>query len=149
MMASYNEIDGVPSHANKWLLRDVLRREWGFKGYVVSDYFAIRELHERPEFFGNHLAGDGKQAAFLAASAGVNIELPDPDCYLHIVELVRKGILKERLINELVAPMLIGKFRLRLFEDPYVDPNAAERIVGCEPHRRLALDAARKTITLV
>ena len=63
VMASYNEIDGVPSHANKWLLRDVLRKEWGFKGYVVSDYFAIRELHERPELFGNHLAEDGRQAA--------------------------------------------------------------------------------------
>ena len=48
-MASYNEIDGVPSHANRWLLRDVLREEWGFKGFVVSDYYAIRELAERPE----------------------------------------------------------------------------------------------------
>jgi beta-glucosidase len=78
VMASYNEIDGVPSHANKWLLRTVLRKEWGFKGYVVSDYYAIRELHERPELFGNHLAKDGKQAAVLAVEAGVNIELPDP-----------------------------------------------------------------------
>ena len=58
VMASYNEIDGVPSHANKWLLRDVLRKEWGFAGFVVSDYFAIRELNERPELFGNHLAAD-------------------------------------------------------------------------------------------
>jgi beta-glucosidase len=149
VMASYNEIDGVPSHANKWLLCDVLRREWGFKGYVVSDYFAIRELHERPELFGNHLAEDGKQAAALAVRAGVNIELPDPDCYLHIVELVRKGILKEQWIDELVTPMLIWKFRLGLFEDPYVDPNVAERIVGCEAHCRLALQAARKTITLL
>lgn len=149
VMASYNEIDGVPSHANKWLLRDVLRTEWGFRGYVVSDYFAIRELHERPEFFGNHLAEDGKQAAVLAARAGVNIELPDPDCYLHIVELVRKGILKESLIDELVTPMLLWKLKLGLFEDPYVDPNVAERIVGCDVHRRLALQAARETITLL
>ena len=61
VMASYNEIDGVPSHANTWLLRQVLRKEWKFKGYVVSDYFAIRELHERPELFGNYLAADGKR----------------------------------------------------------------------------------------
>jgi len=149
VMPSYNEIDGVPSHANKWLLRGVLRKEWGFKGYIVSDYFAIRELHERPEFFGNHLAEDGKQAAALAAKAGVNIELPDPDCYLHIVELVRKGILQESLIDELVAPMLEWKFKLGLFEDPYVDPNVAERIVGCDAHRKLALQAARETITLL
>ena len=149
VMASYNEIDGVPSHANKWLLRDVLRKEWGFKGYVVSDYFAIRELNERPGFFGNFLAEDGKQAAALAAKAGVNIELPDQDCYPHLVELVRKGVLKEPLLDELVAPMLLWKFRLGLFEDPYTDPDAAERIVGCDAHRKLALQAARETITLL
>jgi beta-glucosidase len=149
IMASYNEIDGVPSHANQWLLRDVLRKEWGFKGYVVSDYFAVRELHERAGFFGNHLAADGKEAAALALKAGVNIELPDPDCYVHIVELVRKGIIKESLIDELVAPMLVWKFKLGLFEDPYVDPDAAEKIVGCDAHRNLALQAARETITLL
>jgi len=149
VMASYNEIDGVPSHANKWLLRSVLRKEWGFKGYVVSDYCAIRELHERPELFGNHLAENAEQAAVLAAKAGVNIELPDPDCYTHIVELVRKGILRESLINELIAPMLAWKFKLGLFEDPYVDPDAAEKIAGCDAHRALALQAARETITLL
>lgn len=149
VMASYNEIDGVPSHANKWLLRDVLRKEWRFKGYVVSDYFAIRELNERPELFGNQLAEDRSQAAALAVQAGVNIELPDPDCYPYIVELVRKGVLKESLIDELVAPMLAWKFRLGLFEDPYVDPAVAEQIVGCDAHRELALQAARETITLL
>ncbi len=149
VMASYNEIDGVPSHANKWLLRDVLRKEWGFKGYVVSDYFAVRELNERPDLFGNHLSEDRAQAAALAVRAGVNIELPDPDCYPYIVELVRKGVLKESLIDELVAPMLAWKFRLGLFEDPYVDPAVAEQIVGCDAHRELALQAARETITLL
>jgi beta-glucosidase len=149
VMASYNEIDGVPSHANKWLLRDVLRKEWGFEGFVVSDYFAVRELHERPELFGNHLAADGKEAAALAVKAGVNIELPDPDCYPNIVDLVRKGVLKESMLDELIAPMLLWKFKLGLFEDPYVDPEAAERIVGCEAHRELALQSARETITLL
>lgn len=149
VMASYNEIDGIPSHANKWLLREVLRKEWRFQGYVVSDYFAVRELNERPDLFGNHLAEDRAQAAALAVQAGVNIELPDPDCYPYLVELVRKGIVKEKLIDELVAPMLAWKFKLGLFEDPYVDPSVAERIVGCEAHRELALQAARETITLL
>jgi len=149
VMASYNEIDGVPSHANKWLLRDVLRKEWGFTGFIVSDYYAIRELHERPELFGHHLAKDGKEAALLALKAGVNIELPDPDCYLNIVKLVRKGIVKESLLDGLVAPMLAWKFRLGLFEDPFVDPDEPERIVGCEANRKLALQAARETITLL
>lgn len=149
VMASYNEIDGVPSHANKWLLRDVLRGEWGFKGYVVSDYFAIRELNERPGFFGQFLAKDGKTAAALAAKAGVNIELPDVDCYAHLTELVKEGTLAESLIDELVAPMLEWKFKLGLFDDPYVDPDIAEKIVGSDNNRRLALEAARQTITLL
>jgi beta-glucosidase len=149
VMASYNEIDGVPSHASKWLLRDVLRKEWGFKGFVVSDYYAVRELHERPDLFGNHVAADGKAAAALALKAGVNIELPDPDCYLHIVELVKKGVVKESLLDELIAPMLLWKFKLGLFDDPCVDPDVAEKVVGCDEHRALALEAARKTITLL
>ncbi len=149
VMASYNEIDGVPSHANRWLLRDVLRKEWGFKGFVVSDYFAIRELGYRPEVRGHLIAHDGKEACTLAVRAGVNIELPDPDCYLHLVELVRKKILKESELDELVGPMLYWKFKMRLFENPYVDPDLAERVVGCPANRELALQAARETITLL
>ena len=149
VMASYNEIDGVPSHASRWLLRDVLRGEWGFRGYVVSDYYAIRELAERPELYGHHVARDGKEAALLAVRAGVNIELPEPDCYNHIAELVREGPVAEAEIDSLVAPMLAYKFRLGLFDDPYVDPDAAEQIVGCDAHRAVALEAAHKTITLL
>jgi beta-glucosidase len=149
VMASYNEIDGVPSHANRWLLRDVLRGEWGFTGTVVSDYYAIRELHVRPELYGHHLAHDGAEAAALAVHAGVNIELPEPDCYKHLVELVEKGTLRESALDELVRPLLAQKFQLGLFEDPYVEPAEAERIVGCDEHRELALEAARQTITLL
>jgi beta-glucosidase len=149
VMASYNEIDGVPSHANKWLLRDILRDEWGFKGFIVSDYFAVRELNERPGFFGQFLAKDGKAAAALAAKAGVSIELPDIDCYAHLIELVEEGALQESLIDELVAPMLEWKFRLGLFDDPYVDPDIAEKIVGSDTNRQLALQAARETITFL
>ncbi len=149
VMASYNEIDGVPSHANTWLLRDVLRKEWGFKGFVVSDYYAIYELSYRPESHGHFVARDKKEACALAVQAGVNIELPEPDCYLHLVELVRKGVLQESQLDELVAPMLFWKFQLGLFDDPYVDPDEAERVVGCEAHRSLALQAARESITLL
>src|SRR5689334_4197714 len=149
VMASYNEIDGVPSHANKWLLRDVLRKEWGFKGFVVSDYYAIWELSDRPDTHGHFVAKDKKEACRLAVEAGVNIELPEPDCYLHLVELVHKGALKEKQLDDLVAPMLLWKFKLGLFDDPFVDPDEAERLVGCEAHRGLALQAARETITLL
>lgn len=149
VMASYNEIDGVPSHANTWLLQEVLRGEWGFEGYVVSDYYAIRELDERPELYGHHLAEDGKEAALLAAIAGVNIELPEGDCYPHLVELVEEGSLEESTLDELVKPMLYFKFKMGLFDDPYVDPEVADKIVGSAAHTELALQAARETITLL
>ena len=149
VMASYNEIDGVPSHASKWLLRDVLRKEWGFKGFVVSDYYAIWELGYRPDTHGHFVAKDKKESCALAVRAGVNIELPEPDCYLHLVELVRKGVLKESELDDLVAPMIFWKFQMRLFDDPYVDPEEAERVVGCDGNRELALQAAQKSITLL
>jgi beta-glucosidase len=149
VMASYNELDGVPSHANRWLLREVLRGEWKFTGTVVSDYYAIRELDGRPELYGHHVAQDGKEAALLAVRAGVNIELPEPDCYQYLAELVQEGDLAESELDELVAPLLELKFRMGLFEDPYVDPSEAELQAVDEGHRALALEAARKTITLL
>jgi len=79
----------------------------------------------------------------------VNIELPDPDCYLHLVELVKKRVLKESQLDELIAPMLLWKFKLGLFDDPYVDPAEAERIVGCEEHVQLARQSAGEVITLL
>jgi beta-glucosidase len=149
VMASYNEIDGVPSHASEWLLRDVLRKEWGFRGFVVSDYYAIWELGYRPDTHGHFVAKDKKESCALSVRAGVNIELPEPDCYLHLVELVRKGVLQEKQLDELVEPMLFWKFQMGLFDDPYVDPDEADRVVGCDAHAELALQAARETITLL
>jgi beta-glucosidase len=149
VMPSYNEVDGVPSHANRWLLRDVLRGEWGFTGFTVSDYYAIWELNDRPDTHGHHVAADKREAAVLAVKAGVNSELPEPDCYLHLVELVRSGELKESELDDLVAPMLLWKFRMGLFDDPYVDPDVADHIVGSAPNQALALEAARDVITLL
>jgi beta-glucosidase len=149
VMASYNEIDGVPSHASEWLLRDVLRKEWEFKGFVVSDYYAIWELSNRADTHGHHVAADKRQAAELSIRAGVNIELPEPDCYEHLIALVREDVLKESQLDELIAPMLLWKFKMGLFDDPYVDPAEAERVVGSETNRKLALQAARETITLL
>ena len=149
IMASYNEVDGVPSHANKWLLKDVLRKEMSFKGFIVSDYYAIWELGYRPDTHGHFVAKDKKESCALAVNAGVNIELPDPDCYLHLVELVKKGVLKESQLEELVAPMLFWKFEMGLFDDPYVDPAEADRVVGSDAHKKLARMAAQEAITLL
>jgi beta-glucosidase len=149
VMASYNEIDGIPSHASRWLLRDVLRKEWGFKGFVVSDYYAIWELGDRPDTHGHFIAKDRTQSCLLAVKAGVNIELPEPDCYLHLTELVRDGVLKEKELDDLVTPMLFWKFKMGLFDDPYVDPDEADRVVGRDANREIALRGARESITLL
>ena len=150
VMPSYNEIDGVPSHANRWLLEDVLRGEWGFRGFTSSDYFAVRELNEtKTNATSHYVARDGRHAAELAVRAGVDIELPDIDCYPHLVELVREGVIPESLIDERVRPMLRAKFLLGLLDEPYVDPDRAEAVVRDPFHRALALEAARKTITLL
>jgi beta-glucosidase len=149
VMASYNEIDGVPSHGNIWLLRNVLRKEWKFRGFVVSDYYAIWELANRPDTHGHHVAKDKREACELSVKAGVNIELPEPDCYQHLTDLVRKGVLKESDLDELVAPMLFWKFEMGLFDDPYVDPDKADRVCGSKENRKIAYHGAAEAITLL
>jgi len=144
VMASYNEIDGVPSHANKWLLEKVLRQEWGFKGYVVSDYYGIPQLESL-----HHVAADKKEAAKLALETGVDIELPDPDCFPILVQLVKEGKVAEATIDRAVARNLRAKFLLGLFENPYVDPQRAVSVTNSEAHRELAAEAARRSIVLL
>lgn len=149
VMASYNEIDGIPSHANKWLLRDVLRDEWGFKGFVVSDYYAVTELNDREDAISQHLAKDKAEAALLAVEAGVNLETPDIDCYPYLVQLVEDGRLDISVINSLVAELLKYKFILGLFEEPYVQLDYATHLDNLEKNRKIALNAAHETIVLL
>ncbi|MDT5123297.1 MAG: beta-glucosidase [Acidobacteriota bacterium] len=144
VMASYNEIDGVPSHANKWLLEKLLREEWGYDGLVASDYYGIPQLESL-----HHVAGDKMEAARLAIEAGVDIELPDPDCYQTLIQLVRDGKVSEAAIERAVARNLKAKFLLGLFENPYVDPDRAARVTNSQAHRELAAEAARRSITLL
>ncbi|MBK7106502.1 MAG: glycoside hydrolase family 3 C-terminal domain-containing protein [Ignavibacteriae bacterium] len=149
VMASYNEIDGIPSHANKWLLRKILRDEWKFEGYVVSDYYAITELNKKDETVSHSVAKDKIDAAYLAAIAGVNIELPEIDCYPNLVDLVQSGKLKESIIDDLVSPMLKAKFKLGLFENPYTDIASTNNNTKLFNDKKIALEAAQETITLL
>ena len=144
VMASYNEIDGVPSHASNWLLEKVLRQEWGFQGNVVSDYYAVPQLQDL-----HRVAGDKATAAKLAIEAGVDIELPDPDCYPGLVQLVRDGKVSEATVDRAVARNLRHKFLLGLFENPYVDPERAVRVTNSQANRDLAAEAARRSIVLL
>jgi beta-glucosidase len=144
VMASYNEIDGMPSHANSWLLNDVLRGEWGFEGYVVADYYAIPELMRR------HAVADSmKSAAEQALTAGVDIELPNPGAYPNLVELVQAGEVDEALIDQAVSRLLKAKFLAGLFEDPYANPDEAEELTGNDEARALAVATAEKAAILL
>ncbi len=144
VMPSYNEIDGLPSHKNRWLIDRVLRQEWGFRGMVVSDYFAIEQLASR-----HGVASDLADAARQALAAGVDIELPDPQAYEKLVDLVRSGRVSEAALDRSVARLLRAKFLAGLFENPYVDPERAEEVSNTPAHQALALDAARRSIILL
>jgi len=144
VMASYNEIDGVPSHANHWLLDDLLRKEWGFQGFIVSDYFAVAELEAR-----HHVAASKEEAARQALEAGVDLELPDIDVYGMLLKEINAGHISEATLDKTVARTLRAKFLAGLFDDPYVDPAYAEQITNNAEHQKLALEAAHKSIILL
>ena len=144
VMPSYNEIDGVPSHANKWLLKDVLRGEWGFDGAIVSDYAAIEEL-----FTFHKVAASLGDAARLALEAGVDCDLPDGVAYRTIADEVRAGRISLALVDQACVNMLRLKFRAGMFEAGPVDPVAAAKLTANDEARALALETARKAITLL
>lgn len=144
VMPSYNEIDGIPSHANTWLLGQVLRREWGFDGVIVSDYGGVHELATL-----HHVATDLEDAAHQALLAGVDSELPEGMAFATLAEAVEAGRVPVSLIDTACARMLAFKFRAGLFENPYGDYTLAERITGNAEARELALEAARKGMCLL
>ncbi len=144
VMAAYNSIEGSPCHCNRRLLTDILRGEWGFEGFVVSDYHAVLRLKVL-----HNIADTNAEAAKRALEAGMDIELPASVCYDELFGLVEKGELSEEVINISVRRFLKAKYWLGLFDDPYVDPEYAEMICDCEEHRMLALKTARKSIVLL
>lgn len=144
LMPSYNEVDGIPSHANRWMLHDVLRAEWGFDGTIVSDWQAVRQLAGR-----HRVAADDADAARQALNATVDVELPDVETYHTLVEQVKEKKVAESAIDAAVRRLLREKFDLGLFENPFVDPDKADAISGSAAARPLALDAARQAIVLL
>ena len=144
LMPSYNEIDGIPSHGNQWLLQKLLREEWGFQGFIVSDYDGINQLQTL-----HHVVASKAEAAKKALEAGVDLELPDIDCYATLLQQVKDGRISEATLDKAVGRILRAKLLAGLFDDPYVDPDYAEKITNNAEHRALALKAAREAITLL
>jgi len=144
VMPSYNEIDGVPSHASRWLLTDVLRKEWGFQGATLSDYFAVREMVTRHKMFETP-----DDAAVAAVKAGVDVELPDGEAYNRLPELVRAGRVSQAEIDAAVRRVLTLKFEGGLFENPYGDVRNADRLTATPDAVALAREAAGRSMVLL
>jgi beta-glucosidase len=141
LMTAFNDVNGVPGSANKHLLRDVLRKDWSFKGFVVSDWESIREMVV------HGYCADEKDAARTAVRAGVNMEMVSQTYQSHLPELVHDGEIQEKLINEITADVLRVKSRLGLFEHPFVE--ATRSPVLTENDLRLARQLARQSIVLL
>lgn len=145
IMNAYHEIDGIPCGASEELLTKILRNEWGFQGVVVSDYYAVENL-----FSYHRIAADKGDAAKLALTAGIDAELPIFDCYAApLKELVEKGLVSEKLLDRAVSRSLRLKFLLGLFDNPYAEPEEAAKVFDLPEHRKLALEAAQKSIVLL
>jgi beta-glucosidase len=144
VMPSYNEIDGVPSHANSWLLNQVLRKEMGFEGAVVSDYWGIDDLQRL-----HSVEPDLLHAGARALKAGVDSDLPDGNTFAMLPEALAKGLVTQTDIDQAVRRMLRLKFLSGVFEQPYADVKYAQEITDNAEARALATEAARKSVVLL
>ena len=144
VMTAYSSIDGVPSTANHWLLNGLLRNEWNFDGFVVSDLGSIEGL------LGNHhIAATFPEAAALAINAGVDADLGGKGYGTHLLKALKSGEVSENILNTAVRRILRLKFEMGLFENPYVDPAKAKKEVRSRKHIALARKVARESVTLL
>lgn len=143
IMTAYNSIDGIPCTSNKYLLTDVLRNDWKFKGFVVSDLVSIDGL------FGNHhVAKSLQDAGVMALSAGVDVDL-GANAFAKLVNAVQQNKVAESVIDTAVSRVLHLKFEMGLFDNPYVDPKLAKEMVRNPKHIELARLAAQESIVLL
>lgn len=143
VMSSYNEIDGIPCTANSNLLTGLLKERWQFKGFVVSDLYAIGGLRE------HGVADTDYEAAVKAVNAGVDSDLGTNVYAGQLVDAVKKGDVQEAVINKAVSRILALKFHMGLFDHPFVDERKPEQVVASAEHLELAREAARQSIILL
>ena len=147
IMAAYHDIDGVPCTGNSWLFNEILRKEWGFQGFVLSDLGAIRRLYDT-----HHVADSPAQAVLLALNSGVDMQFYDFDHEIFqdsVVAGVENRQVTEATLNEAVARVLRIKFLLGLFDHPFVDEHLDSAVRHCQAHSDLALESARQSMCLL
>lgn len=145
VMTSFNELDGVPATASKWLMTDILRNEWGFEGFVVTDYTAVNEL------IAHGVAGNLKDAAELAVNAGVDMDMQGGAYHDHLKELAEEGRIKTEQIDRAVKRILRLKFMLGLFDDPYrySDEAREKKTIYAKENLDAAYDMSCKSMVLL
>lgn len=145
IMMAYNSLNGVPCSENSWLINDVLRNEWGFKGMVVSDYGSVLKMKAY-----HHTALDNAQTAAAAINAGLDVELPSNAIFGDgLPEAYKQGLISEKEIDRAVKKLLYCKFSCGLFDAKPLNEKEAAEICNNEKHRELALETARKSIVLL
>lgn len=143
IMASFNELNGIPACANRYLLTTILREEWGFEGVIVSDYNALGEL------ITHGVARDAEEACEIAIKAGTDMDMHSGIFYKYLPKLVQEGRVAESLIDAAVGRILAVKMKLGLFENAYVNPERSQSVILSEEHVSLAREAARESIVLL
>ena len=144
IMAAHNEVNGIPSHSNKKLMSGLIRNQWGFDGFYVSDWLDIERLETL-----HRVARNFKEAVYLAVDAGIDMHMHGPNFPELVVELVNEGKLSEQRVNYACSKILEAKFKLGLFENRYVnEDNIFDKIFN-ESHKKTALKLAREGIVLL
>ena len=144
IMSSFNEIDGIPATANKWLMTDLLRKQWGFGGFVVTDYTAITEMTE-------HGLGDLQTVSTLALKAGIDMDMAGESFLATLKKAFKDGKITEAQINQACRRILEAKYKLGLFDDPYryCNLNRAKTEIATEEHMKVARETATQTFVLL
>jgi beta-glucosidase len=142
-MAAFNALNGMPSTANPWLLTEILRDQWGFDGFVTSDWAGIHEL------IGHGIAADGAEAARKAILAGVDMDMMGQLYINHLPGEVRAGRVPERVVDEAARRVLRVKMRLGLFDRPDIDPTRVDSVFPSSESRQVAREVARETLVLL
>lgn len=144
MMTAHNELNGIPCHSNRWLMEDVVRGEWGFEGFIVSDWMDVEHIHDL-----HRTATDNKDAFRQSVNAGMDMHMHGPQFYEKVIELVKEGAVSESAVNRACLKILTAKFKLGLFENPYTDTEQTSKSVFTEKHRATAYEAAVKSVVLL
>ena len=144
IMAAHNELNGIPCHMNSWLMTDLFREDWGFKGFYVSDWMDIERIETL-----HHVAHNLKEASYLAVNAGMDMHMHGVDFPEAVIALVKEGKLPISRVDDACSKILMAKFKLGLFENRFVDIEKIPQNIFTSDHRFTALETARKGIVLL